>query len=626
MLTLENICKSSGDRQLFSEVHAIIRENDRIGLVGLNGTGKSTLLKIIAGKESPDEGKLIHAKDFTVSYLPQEEQIEEDLQVIDYIFQSELPIMQLLRTYEKTTGSLQKNPHDEKIQEQLMEIQEKIEQENAWDVQTMVQTILSKLGIRDYEKNVQHLSGGQRKRVFLAKALIEQTDLLILDEPTNHLDQETIEWLEQYLVNRKGALLVVTHDRYFLNHVTNYIYELEHGHLYMYEGNYETYLEKKMLREEEIKTAEERHKNRLRKEMEWLKRGPRARTTKQKARIERIQEMQKETFHTRDDQVEIQVGSTRLGRKVMELDQVTKRMGQKVLWKDFSFMISPDSRIGIIGSNGVGKTTFLDVLSDRLDVDDGLVTRGETVKIGYYKQGEEDLDPNQRMIDYIKEVAEVITTVEGKTITAEQMLERFLFPRRKQWEWIRSLSGGERRRLYLLKILMTEPNVLLLDEPTNDLDLQTLAVLEEYIEHFPGVVLTVSHDRYFLDRVCDILFVFDGAGNIEVFYGNYTDYLERKSKAEQKVQRKEKEKRRPKEKPKRKRLSYKDQREWDTIEDEIEKLEGKIGAIEEIILEAGDDFEKVQKLYREQQDLEEELERKLERWEELSLLVESLQE
>ena len=626
MLRLENISKSHGEKLLFSDLNTIIRENDRIGLLGVNGTGKSTLLKIIAGKVPADSGELIHANDFTLAYLAQEERMEVDVSVIDYIFQSDLPMMQLLRQYEEVSNRLEKNPQDENVQEQLLRLQERMEAENAWNAQTVVHTILSKLGITFYEKNIMHLSGGQKKRVALAKALIAPADLLILDEPTNHLDNATIQWLEQFLANYQGALLLVTHDRYFLNRVTTHIYELDNGNLYTYEGNYETFVEQKMIREEEERVQEQRHKNRLRNEMEWLKRGARARSTKQRARIERIQAMQERTFSTQEEQIEIQVGATRLGTKVIELENVAKKMGEKTLWEDFSFIVTPDSRIGIIGPNGAGKTTLLDVIAGRLPIDRGTVTTGETVKIGYYKQGEDELDPNMRLIEYIKEVAEVITTTDGTQITAEQMLERFLFSRYQQWGYIKSLSGGERRRLYLLKILMTEPNVLLLDEPTNDLDIQTLTILEEYIDQFPGVVITVSHDRYFLDRIADMLFVFDGKSTIDVVYGNYTDYLEKTIAETREIKQQKRESKPQTAKPKKKKLSYHEQKEWDSIEDEIESLENEVANIEAEVSEAGNDIEKVQTLYEKQQEKEEELEAKLERWEELSLLVETLEE
>lgn len=625
MLTLSNISKSYGEKLLFSNLDAIVRKGDRIGLLGINGTGKSTLLKIIAGIEQADQGELIHANDFSIAYLAQEEQMEADLTVIDYIFQSDLPMMQLLREYGRIRMNLELDSADEQVQAKLLHLQEKIEAHNAWDAQTIVQTILSKLGITFYDESVLHLSGGQKKRVALAKALIQPANLLILDEPTNHLDNETIQWLEQYLANYKGALMMVTHDRYFLNRVTNRIYELDQGKLYTYKGNYEKFVEQKMIREEEERLSEQRHKNRLRNEMKWLERGARARSTKQRARIERIQEMQKRTFHLDDEEIEIQVGSTKLGRKVIELENVEKQMGERTLWKDFSFIVTPDSRIGIIGPNGAGKSTFLDVIAGRIPADDGVITIGETVKIGYYKQGEEDLNPNMRIIEYIKEVAELITTTDGTEITAEQMLERFLFSRYQQWSEIKSLSGGERRRLYLLKVLMTEPNVLLLDEPTNDLDIQTLTILEEYIEQFPGVVITVSHDRYFLDKIADMLFVLDGQGTIDIVYGNYTDYMEKVTKEARHIKQAKREEVKPARKQTKKKLSYLEQREWEQIEDKIEALEQEVIALEEAIVAAGNDYEEAQRLYEEQQKKEKQLEEKLARWEELSLLIESFE-
>lgn len=623
MLTIENLSKAHGEKQLFENINTFLRKDDRIGLIGMNGTGKSTLLKIIAGIEPADSGEFFHAKDFTVSYLPQEQHFEENISVTEYIFTSELPVMQLLRDYEIMQLKLEKNPTDEKIQTQFLRIQEKMDHEKAWDTRTTVQTILSKLGVTYYDATITELSGGQKKRVALAKALIEPAQLLILDEPTNHLDNETIQWLEQYLANYTGALLLVTHDRYFLNRVTNRIIELDHGKLFSYNGNYEVFVEQKMLREEMERAAEEKHANRLRNEMEWLKRGPRARSTKQRARVERIQAMQDRTFQTTDEQVEIQVGSTRLGTKVIELKQTTKAIEGRTLWSQFDLLITPDSRIGIIGPNGAGKSTFLDVIAQRKQLDSGQVLIGETVKIGYYKQGEEDIDPEMRIIEYIKEVAEIITTVDGTVITAEQMLERFLFSRYKQWDKIKSLSGGERRRLYLLKVLMTEPNVLLLDEPTNDLDIQTLSILEEYIDQFPGVVITVSHDRYFLDRIADMLLVFDGKGGLSYFLGNYSDYMEKQTeKTAKPLEKPEKHKETA---PKKKKLSYMEQREWETIEDDISSLEDKLTELTISIEEAGGDYEMVQELFAKQQALEAQLEKMMERWEELTIIVESFE-
>src|SRR5690625_4054162 len=623
MLKVEKLYKSYGDKGLFEDISCTITEQDRIGLIGVNGTGKSTFLKIIAGVESAECGTIHHAKDYRIEYLKQEADLDMDLTVIEQIYYGDSDIMKVMREYEQALLDMQLNASSEKAQTRLMNMQQKMDEYEAWNANTAAKTILSKLGITDFNRKIAELSGGQKKRVAIAKALIQPADLLILDEPTNHLDNETIEWLETYLATYQGALLLVTHDRYFLNRVTNRIFELDKGNLYHYEGNYELFLEKKAEREELEQKSEQKHYNTLRNELAWLKRGARARSTKQKARIERIDEMKNKTFHTKEQQVEFQAGSTRLGKKVIEIKNVSKTFGDKKLIEDFSHLFLPGDRLGIVGPNGSGKTTFLNIMAKRVDPDEGEVDIGETVKIGYYTQSDEELDGSLRIIDYIKETAEVITTRDGNVITAEQMLERFLFSRRQQWTYIRRLSGGEKRRLYLLKVLMTEPNVLFLDEPTNDLDTQTLGVLEDYLEHFPGVVITVSHDRYFLDRTVDKLFVFAGRGKINVFYGNYSAFLEREQagNTEKKKEIKPAQERKQKQK---KKLSYHEQKEWNTIEDHIMELELKIEQIQQGITEAGSDSEKVQELFSKQQDTEKELEKKMERWEELALLVEEI--
>lgn len=511
------------------------------------------------------------------------------------------------------------------MQQKMLNLQEKMDKENAWGALTEAKTILTKLGITDFEKRITELSGGQRKRVAIAKALIQPRDLLILDEPTNHLDNDTVLWLEKYLQTYPGAIIVVTHDRYFLNRVTTKIFELHQGELYIYEGNYELYLEKKAEREELNKQREAKHQNILKKELQWLRRGARARTTKQKARIERIEGLKSKNFDTKKETIEFQAASSRLGKKVIEIESIDKSFDNRKIISGFSYIIQPGDRIGIIGPNGTGKTTLLNMLAGRAEPDEGEISVGETVKIGYYTQGDEELPGDKRIIDYIKEAAEVIRTKDGRLITAEQLLERFLFSRKEQYTYIRSLSGGQKRRLYLLKILMAEPNVLLLDEPTNDLDTETLSVLEDYLEQFSGVVITVSHDRYFLDRVVDKLFIFEGKGKIRSFIGNYSEYItvqEQEQKAELKPQKKEKRESKPKQ---RKKLSYKDQKEWENIEEEITRIEEKLKEIEQEIIEAGTDAEKAAELYNEQMELERELEQKLERWETLSLLVEEME-
>lgn len=623
MLTLENITKTYGDKTLFRSISLHIAEQERIGLIGVNGTGKSTLLKIIAGIEPADEGKMDHPKDYQIESLAQDPDLDPSLTVIEQIYYGDSPMMQVMRGYERALFRLQLDATNEKAQADLFNIQQKMDELNAWEANTTAKTILTKLGITNFDKQIALLSGGQKKRVALAKALIQPADLLILDEPTNHLDHESIEWLEKYLETYRGSLLLVTHDRYFLNRVTNRIIELHDGNLYTYEGNYEVFLEKKTEREELQRSYEVKHQNALRRELAWLKRGARARSTKQKARIERVHKMQEQTIQTKQETVYVPVGFTRLGKKVIELKKVSKSFGEKQILANMNQLLTPGDRLGIVGPNGSGKTTLLHLMAGRISPDQGETIIGDTVKIGYYTQGDEELDGDLRVIDYIKKVAEVIHTKDGSVITAEQMLEHFLFSRKQQWTYIYRLSGGEKRRLYLLKILMEEPNVLLLDEPTNDLDTQTLSVLEEYLDEFPGVVVCVSHDRYFLNRVVDRLLVFTSNGSVTSYHGNYTDFLK------QQIQTNDQAAKQPSKKPEKpisnkqkKKMSYLDKKEWDEIEDDITALEEKLASIQEEIINAGSDSEKVQQLYQEQQEIEKTLNEKIDRWEELSLLAE----
>ena len=627
MLTIEHLNKSYGDKVLFENISCTIASQERIGLIGVNGTGKSTFLKIIAGIESAEAGTINHAKDYKIEYLKQDPDLMPNLTVLEQIYYGDSDIMRAMREYEQALVNMQEDASNEKLQSRLMTMQQKMDEYGAWVSNTSAKTILSKLGITDFNRKVKELSGGQKKRVAIAKALIQPADLLILDEPTNHLDNSTVEWLETYLASYKGSLLLVTHDRYFLNRVTNRIFELDKGKLFHYEGNYEVFLEKKAEREALEERSEQKHHNTLRNELAWLQRGARARSTKQKARIDRIDEMKEKTFHTERKNIDFQAGSVRLGKKVIELKDITKAFENKLVIDDFNHLFTPGDRFGIIGPNGSGKTTLLNIMAKRLCPDQGDVEVGETVKIGYYTQDDEELDGDLRIIEYIKETAEVIHTKDGEVITAEQMLERFLFSRPQQWTYIHRLSGGEKRRLYLLKVLMTEPNVLFLDEPTNDLDTQTLGVLEDYLNSFPGVVITVSHDRYFLDRVVDRLFIFKGKGKIDLFYGNYSDYLayEDKQPTQQVKHQKPKKSSEKVRKQPRKKLSYNDQKEWNTIEDDIMVMEEEIEAVSSKIVDAGSDIEQVQDLYKEQQQLEQKLEEKMERWEELSLLVEEIE-
>ncbi|WP_088103232.1 ABC-F family ATP-binding cassette domain-containing protein [Halalkalibacter urbisdiaboli] len=625
ILIVEKLTKTYGDKTLFNQLSFTIEPKQRIGVIGINGTGKSTLLKVLAGIEGADNGKLIHANDFHVEYLPQQPQLDEQLTVLEQIYYGDSQIMRTMRAYEQAMITLEQQPNNEELQKQFLRYQQEMDQVEAWEANTLAKTVLTKLGITNFTAKIDTLSGGQKKRVAIAKALIQPADLLLLDEPTNHLDNETIEWLEGFLAQYTGSLMVITHDRYFLNRITNQMFELDRGNLYQYEGNYQTYLEKKAEREEQESLQESKRQNLLRRELAWLQRGAKARTTKQKARIQRVEALKEDKTETIVRDFDFAIGSKRLGNDVIELQGVTKRYNEKTLINQLDYLIVPGERLGIIGPNGSGKTTLLNILAGRVPVSEGYVKIGETVKIGYYTQEDEEINGDLRVVEYIKEVAEVVHTIDHQVITAEQMLERFLFPRSMQWTYIRRLSGGERRRLYLLRVLMTEPNVLFLDEPTNDLDTQTLTVLEDYLEQFPGVVVTVSHDRYFLDRVVDHLLTFEGNGVVERFQGHYSDYLEKKRQeaamrsATEKVE-KEQVKKGP-----RKKLSYRDQKEWEGIEDHITELEEKLVKIEEDISSAGSDFGKIQDLMKEQQKLNDELEKTMERWEELSLLVEEME-
>ncbi|MBY6038141.1 ABC-F family ATP-binding cassette domain-containing protein [Fictibacillus nanhaiensis] len=629
IIQVEKLYKTYGEKTLFDEISFSISEKQRIGLIGPNGTGKSSLLKALAGLESAEKGTILHANQFQIEYVAQEPELEVELTVLDQIYYGESLIMRTMRDYEQALIDLEADPSNEKKLQRLMQQQQKMDEYEAWEANTVAKTVLTKLGLRDFSRKVKHLSGGQKKRVAIAKALIQPADLLILDEPTNHLDNETVEWLETFLASYKGALLMVTHDRYFLNRVTNFIFELDNGSLYAYEGNYETYLEKKAEREEIAMQNEDKRQNTLRRELAWLRRGAKARSTKQKARIQRVENLQEESGPAVKGSIEFAIGSHRLGKKVIEVEALSKSLDGRQLVKDLDYLIVPGERLGIIGPNGSGKTTLLNMLAGRMKPDSGNIDVGETVKIGYYTQDHDELDGNLRVVDYVKETAQVISTVDGQSITAEQMLERFLFPRYMQYTYIRKLSGGEKRRLYMLKVLMEEPNVLFLDEPTNDLDIQTLGILEEYLEHFPGVVLTVSHDRYFLDRVVDHLLAFEGEGQVVRFQGSYSDYMDEKKERDELAASLKKESdaesvaSQPR-KEKRKKLSYKEQQEWDTIEDRIMQLEEKKEQLEADIVAAGSDFGRISELFAEQKKVETELETTMERWEELSLIVEEL--
>ncbi|CAM3833912.1 ABC-F family ATP-binding cassette domain-containing protein [Alkalicoccus chagannorensis] len=626
LLRAEQLQKTYGEKTLFHRISFTIEKKERIGIVGVNGTGKSSLLRAIAGLEPAEIGEIIHANDFRLEYVPQEPELPQDAAVLDIVFDGDAPVIQAMKEYERALAALEADAGGTKAQDQFARAQARMDKEDAWEANAQAKTILTKLGVRYFDAEIGTLSGGQRRRVSLAKALIQPADLLMLDEPTNHLDNETVEWLEEYLRGYEGALMMITHDRYFLNRVTNRIYELDDGRLYIYEGNYEQFLEQKALRHQHEEKVEDKRQNILRREVAWLKRGAKARTTKQKARKQRIETMQDQEGPKQTGELDFAIGSRRLGKKVLELEQVGISRGGNTLVEHADLLVQRGDRIGIIGPNGAGKTSLLHAAAGRIDVDSGEVIHGETVHIGYYTQDHEPLDENLRVIDYVKQTAEAVQTSEGAVITAEQMLERFLFPRSHQWTQIRRLSGGERKRLYLLKVLMEEPNVLFLDEPTNDLDTTVLAVLEDYLDQFPGVVITVSHDRYFLDRVVDRLLVLrEDSTSVVHFYGSYSEWLEQEKQqaaAPSAAPTKKPEAEKPAQQ--KKKLSYKEKLEWESIEEDISRLEAAIEALDEEAAGTGSDAGRAADIMKEKEEKEQELESKLERWEELSLLVEEL--
>lgn len=632
LITLENISKSYSEKKLLEDISLGINDKEKIGLIGVNGTGKSTLLKIIAGAQIPDDGTITKANKVRIEYLPQNPYYDENATVLEQVFKGTCEEMKIIGNYQDVLDKINKS-YDEKLNDRLLKLQEKMDALNLWDLESSAKTVLTKLGIKDFNQKVKELSGGQRKRVSLASALITPCELLILDEPTNHLDNDTIDWLETYLNSFKGSILMITHDRYFLDRVTNRILELDKGILYSYEGNYSVFLEKKMNRLQLAESMEAKRQNLLRKELAWVRRGAKARTTKQKARLQRFDELSNKNDYTPEDKLEISVGSSRLGKKIIEIENLSKSFDGRTFIDNLDYTLARTDRIGIVGRNGLGKSTLIRLLNGELKPDSGTISIGETVKIGCFNQDTSKMHPDMRAIDYIKEESDYITTADGHKITASQMCEKFLFNGTLQYTHIKNLSGGEKRRLQLLRVLMMAPNVLLLDEPTNDLDIDTLSRLEDYLDDFNGVLICVSHDRYFLDRVCNKIFAYEGRGKINIYTGNYSDYLDYREQEniefeefEDKVK-EEKPKAPKKEKPKAKnkpKFSYNEQREFDTIDEDIEKLEDKIASLEEDTSKYATDFTKLQEIMDEKTKLENELQVKYERWEYLNNLAEEI--
>ena len=626
ILSMENVTKSFNEKMLFEQVSLGIGDGDRIGVVGINGTGKSTFLKMISGQIEPDSGTIIRRNNLTVQRLSQALEFDESMTVLEHILHGEHPLMKTIRAYETAVHQLNETPDDESLQKKLAGYAERMDVLDAWNVETQAKSILSKLGILDTGRKIGELSGGQRKRIALAEALIQPADLLILDEPTNHIDLETIKWLEDYLSQRKGALLLVTHDRYFLNRVVSRIIEIDKGKLYSYDGNFEYFLEKKTLREEAQTSMEEKRKRLYINELAWIRRGARARTTKQKARIARFEEMKVAGAGKKiaREQLELPVAYRRLGKKVIEFDNVSRSFDGLVVIKNFSIQVSPNERIGIVGPNAAGKTVLLNLTAGLITPDKGGISIGDTVKIAYYRQNNEDMDNSIRMIDYIRQTAEYVETSSGGTISASQMLERFLFDGSQQYSFIKNLSGGEKRRLLLAKVLMEKPNVLLLDEPTNDLDIQTLEILEEYLEYFQGVVLVASHDRYFLDKTTDRLIAVKGDGRIE-FYNDLGAYGRSMMAGEPKAGQQSKVVRRPARVNQKTKFTFAESREFAQIDSVIEKLEAELARLTEEMSGSWSDYVSMRGLVAQQKKLQAELAEKMERWVYMHELAEKIE-
>ncbi|NJM58232.1 MAG: ATP-binding cassette domain-containing protein [Synechococcales cyanobacterium RU_4_20] len=652
IFTLQSVSKDFGIKPILNEVSFSLGPTDKIGLIGTNGSGKSTLLKIIAGLEPVDGGARLVNPAVRIVYLPQEPDLDESRTVLEQVFADSGERMELVREYEDVSHRIAAGTDSsDALLNQLSRLTERMDAIGAWDLEAKAKIVLTQLGIEDFEARIGSLSGGYRKRIALATALLAEPEVLLMDEPTNHLDALSVEWLQTYLNRYPGALLLITHDRYFLDRVTTRILELDRGDLSSFNGNYSYYLQKKTEQEDSAASTQQKHKGVLRRELEWLSRGAKARSTKQRARIQRIEAMQEKEFKKDLGKVEISTIGRRIGKKVIEAENVTKGYGDRILINQFTHAFTPEDRIGIIGSNGAGKSTLMDMITGRLEPDSGKIELGATIHIGYFDQYSNELleaaDENQRVIDYIKETAELVKTSDGSVITASQMLERFLFPPEQQYAPLAKLSGGERRRLFLLRVLMGAPNVLILDEPTNDLDVQTLSVLEEYLEEFNGCVITVSHDRYFLDRVVETIFALEAGGNIRQYPGNYSVYLDYKkeqdaaAKAAEKTQAEKKQAEQKAEQnqaqnstspsaakapsaARARRMSYKEKRELETLETQIPVLEAEKEQLEKTLYQnAPSDFEALEKLSARLGELTQAIETGTERWLELSELSET---
>ncbi|KRN88768.1 ABC-F family ATP-binding cassette domain-containing protein [Ligilactobacillus ceti] len=621
-LRIENLTKTYGEKTLFKNLNFLINERDRIGLIGTNGSGKTTLLNALSGLDPADSGELISSNDYRISYLQQHPQLDDEKTIMEAVFEGAGPVFQTIRNYEEAVAAYSANPADPKLEKRYIAAENQMNQEDAWTADSDVKTILTQLKIQDLSQKIKNLSGGQKKRVGLAQVLVQEPDLLILDEPTNHLDYDSIAWLEDYLKQYRGALLVVTHDRYFLDQIATRIMELSFGDLYTYQGNYQDFVQQKAERVERELVAEHKQQQLYKKELAWMRTGAKARTTKQQARINKFNDLESNLNKVQvDEDVDINLGQQRLGKKVLEVRDGSLALEQHQIIRDFNLLVQAHDRIGITGVNGAGKSSFLNMLADELPLDQGELITGETVKIAYYRQQMEEIPDDKRLINYLNEVGENVVNRDGERISTTQLLEQFLFPRFMHGTLIRKLSGGEKRRLYLLKLLMERPNVLLLDEPTNDLDISTLTVLEDYLETFNGTVITVSHDRYFLDKVADKLLIFQGDAKIENYHGVFTEYLQKAQNKQhsQKTKVKAVEKQTAAEPKAKTKLTYAEKMEFADLEAKIEKWETKKDDLQAQMNQvAGEDYLQLASLQQEIDDLNEVIEENMLRWMELS--------
>lgn len=628
ILSAENLGHSYGVRTLFKNISFNIEEGDKIGVIGVNGTGKSTLLRDIATGE-PGEGKITKNGTCVIEYLPQDPAFDPDATVLEQVFRGESPQLDVVRRYEEAVQQAAAEPENKAARQKLLALQQEMDSKFAWQMESEAKAVLDKLGITDLQQPMKELSGGQRKRVALAGVLVRPSDLLILDEPTNHMDNETVAWLEDVLQKRKGALLMVTHDRYFFDRVVNRTLEIDGGEGYLYTGNYSLFLQKREERRIAAAGAAQRLRNVYRRELAWISRGAEARRTKSKERIERFNELKKEVNNIKtEQQLEISSVGSRLGKTIIECEHIGLDYGGKTYIDDFNYVLLRNDRIGIVGPNGSGKSSLMDIIAGRLAPTRGTVKVGQTVKIGYFAQHSEFKDADCRVLEYIKNVSDYIETADGTRITAAQMLERFLFPPELQWVPVSKLSGGEKRRLYLLSVLMSAPNVLILDEPTNDLDIPTLSVLEDYLDTFNGAVIAVSHDRYFLDRFAGKIFAFMGGGEVRQFIGDYSRYEQARAEAQNlarqqeraqstvKPQQREEKQRAPK-------MTYKEKLEYEQIEQVIAQAEAELKMTEMEINACGTDFVKLTELTAKQQELTQRISDLTDRWAYLEELVEA---